>query len=206
MKTGVKVFMTVCAALCVIALSCASGGGSGGGGGAAAAAAPAGSPGVFTWGSFTDSSNGGSSRISLIEDVEDFGNGEILPTYSISGEITSQYQYGYAGWFAFPDEETRIKMAASESFSFQVLGDGQTYSVMFCTTDIEDHAHYGTTFATKKDQVTTVTVKLDSLKQPGDWGVKKPFNKANATQYQFQTTNNGTPGTFKLKVWDIRIN
>jgi hypothetical protein len=26
-----------------------------------------------------------------------------------------------------------------------------------------------------------------------------------ATQIQFQTTNNGKPGTFKLKVYDLRI-
>lgn len=200
----------LCAVFCAVSLlSCASSGAASGGTAndtnAAVAEQGEGTPGAFSWGSFNDANNGGSSRITMKEDFETI-NDEIYATYAISGEITNQYEYGYAGWYATPDEETLQRMTTASSFSFKVLGDGQTYQVMFCTGDITDSAHYGTTFTTKKDQVTTVNIKINALRQPADWGEKKPFNQAAATQIQWQTTNNGKPGTFNLKVWDLRIN
>ena len=187
------VAVLVCATLCMLVFSCASSGGT-----------AEGIPGAWAWGAFTDAANQGSSRISLIEDVEEL-DCEIFMTYNISGEITNQYEYGYAGWYAYPDDPTKEVLKTIRSFSFKVVGDGQTYFVMLATSDIEDSSFYRTTFTTKKDQVMTVNVRLGSLAQPEDWGIKKRFNQNNATQIQFQTTNNGKPGTFKLKVYDLKL-
>jgi hypothetical protein len=160
--------------------------------------------GSWTWGTFTDAANKGSSRITLLEDYEEIG-GKITTVRKISGEITSQYEYGYAGWYAFPDDPTMEELKKAKSFSFKVLGDGQTYFVMVSTSDITDACYHRVTFTTKKDQVMTVNVRMGSLQQPEDWGIKKRFNQDNATQIQWQTTNNGKPGTFNLKIWDLSL-
>jgi hypothetical protein len=183
----------------VLLVSCASTGGSGGGNEESAGVA-----GGWAWGGFTDAANGGTSKIRVIENIEQI-DGEPLMTYSIDGEVSSQYQYGYAGWYAIPDEATLELLKTARAFSFKVEGDGNTYDVMFCTADISDAAYYRTAFNARKDQTTTVTVRTGQLAQPADWGIKKPFNQDMATQIQFQTTNNGKPGTFKVKIYDLRI-
>jgi hypothetical protein len=180
----------------VLPVSCASTGGAGG--------ESAGVAGAWAWGSFTDAANGGTSKIRLIENIERI-DGEPLMTYSIDGEITGQYQYGYAGWYAIPDDPTLELLKTARAFTFKAEGDGSVYDVMLCTSDIADAAYYRTTFTARKDQVTAVTVRVGQLAQPADWGVKKPFNQDMAVQIQFQTTNNGRPGTFKVKIYDLRI-
>ena len=180
----------------VLALSCASTGGG--------KSDQGGFKGGFAWGAFTDAASGGSSTITLIEDVEMI-DGEPQMTYTISGEITSQYEYGYCGWYARPDEETLQKLMTAKSFSFRVKGDGAPYQAMLTTSDIEDACYFRSNFNTKKDQVITVTIRVGSLQQPDDWGIKKKFNQELADQLQWQTTNNGRPGTFNLKIWDLRV-
>jgi hypothetical protein len=168
-------------------------------------AAADGIPGTWTWGYFTDAGNQGSSRGVLLEDYETIG-GKITTVYNMSGEVTNKYEYGYVGWYAFPDDPTTELLKKAKSFSFKVLGDGQAYDVMICTSDITDAAYYRTRFTTKKDQVSTVNVRIGStLQQPADWGAKKRFNQNNAFQIQWQTTNNGKPGTFKLKFYDLQL-
>jgi hypothetical protein len=195
MKKTLFLILT-CMVSVALVLSCATTGGGGG--------VTGGFAGAFGWGAFNDAASGGSSTITLIEDIEQIG-GEAYMTYNISGAITNQYEYGYAGWYCRPDDATLEKLLTAKSFTFQVLGDGQAYDFMVCTSDIEDSAFYRQTFNTKKDQVITVTVRTSSLAQPEYWGAKKRFNQNLVEQIQFQTTLNGTPGTFKLKIWDIRI-
>jgi len=158
----------------------------------------------WTWGAFNDMANKGSSMVSVIEDYETI-DGESKPAYSVSGEITNQYEYGYVGWYAYPDYPTIEELRRAKSFSFKVLGDGQTYFVMVPTSDIDDGCCHCVTFTTKKDQEMTVNVSMDSLEQPQEWGIKKDFNLNKAKQIQWQTTNNGRPGTFKLKIWDLKL-
>lgn len=169
----------------------------------AKAAASQGIPGAFGWSAYADGANGGSSRISLIEDIEMIGE-EPMMTYTISGEITNQYEYGYAGWTAFPDDPTVEILKGIKSFSFKVIGDGQDYAVKFCINDVVDSADYQTVFSTRKDEEVTVEIELSSLRQP-DWGAKRPFNQQAAKQIQFQTTHNGQPGTFALKIYGLML-
>jgi hypothetical protein len=194
MKKIAVTYAALCLRACVLVLSCSNKGAKSGGGGA----------GVWTWGAFNDAAKEGSSQITVIEDLETI-NGESMMTYDISGEITGKYIYGYAGWYAYPDDPTMEALREAKSFSFKVLGDGQTYYAMVTTSDIEDGCYYRVAFDTKKDQAVTVTVKMDSLWQPETWGVKKKFNQNNAVQIQWQTANNGKPGDFKLKIWDLNL-
>jgi len=158
----------------------------------------------WTWGAFSDEVKNGSSQINVIEDVEPIG-GNLVKVYSISGEITNQYEYGYAGWYAYPDDPTMAALKGAKSFSFNVLGDGQTYYVMVPAWDIKDDCYHRVAFTTKKDQMMTVSVDMDSLWQPEEWGIKKEFHRNHAKQIQWQTTNNGRPGTFRLKIWDLKL-
>jgi len=196
-----KKMAVVCAALCVLVFSCASGGSASRSG---ARGGEGGIAGSWTWGVFTDAANQGSSKVTLLEDFEEI-DGQPMTLYNLSGEITNKYEYGYAGWYAFPDDPTAEELKKARSFSFKVLGDGQTYFVMVSTSDITDACYHRVTFTTKKDQEMTVTVRMGSLQQPEDWGIKKKFNQDYATQIQWQTTNNGKPGTFKLKIWDLKL-
>lgn len=198
MKKAILVLTSVLFA--VLVLTCASTGGGGGGGGGDRG----GFAGGWAWGVFTDASSGGSSTITLIEDVEMI-DGEPQMTYTITGEITSQYEYGYCGWYARPDDETLEKLLTCKSFSFKVIADGAPYQAMFTTSDIEDACYYRSTFNTKKDQEQVISIKVGSLQQPDDWGIKKKFSQELADQVQWQTTNNGRPGTFSLKIWDLRV-
>ena len=191
------ILVLTCVLFAALVLTCASTGGGGGGD-------RGGYKGGFAWGAFNDASSGGSSQITLIEDVEMMGD-EPYATYKISGEITSQYEYGYCGWYARPDDETLDKLATCKSFSFKVIGDGAAYQAMLTTSDIEDACYFRTTFNTKKDQEITVTIRIGSLQQPDDWGIKMKFNQELADQVQWQTTNNGRPGAFNLKIWDLRV-
>jgi len=158
----------------------------------------------WTWGAFSDEIKNGSSRISVIEEVEPV-DGSLVTTYNISGEITGQYEYGYTGWYAYPDDPTMAALKGAKSFSFKVIGDGQSYFVMVPSWDIKDDCYHRVVFTTEKDKVKTVTVSMDSLWQPEEWGIKKEFNRNHAKQIQWQTTNNGRPGTFRLKIWDLNL-
>jgi len=200
MKTTKSTWILAGLLFAMLALSCASSGG----GAAAEGGERGGFPGAWAWGTFTDAASQGSSRISMIEDVENV-DGEVYMTYALSGEITNQYEYGYAGWYAIPDDPTLEKLITAKNVSFRVLGDGQLYTFMLCTSDIEDAAYYRSDFRTKKDEPITVTIKVGGLAQPEYWGAKKRFSQDLATQVQWQTTNNGKPGTFNLKIWDLRV-
>jgi len=167
-------------------------------------AAADGVSGSWVWSTFDDAEDKGSSKVFLVEDYETI-DGKTTTVYKVSGEITNKYQYGYAGWRAVADDHTKELLKKAKSFSFKILGDGQSYHVMYCTSDIKDTAYYRTIFNTKKDRVTTINVKVSSLAQPTDWGVRTKFNQNNAFQIQWQTTNNGKPGTFKLKVYDLKL-
>jgi predicted small secreted protein len=192
-----KTFLVAVSVLvAVLVFSCGTTGGSG--------ADRGGVRGGWAWYPFTDAANGGSSRITIVEDIEMI-DGEPQMTYTISGEITNQYQYGYAGFVAVPDEETLELLKTAKAFSFKVIGDGEPYWAKLCTSDIEDSAFYGTQVLTRKDREITAMVRVGSLQQPDDWGIKKKFDQDQAFQLQWQTTNNGRPGTFRLKIWDVRL-
>jgi predicted small secreted protein len=188
--------IAVCILSAVIVSTCASTGGSGEDRG--------GVKGAWAFYPFTDAANAGSSRISIKEDIEMI-DGEPQMTYLVTGEITNQYQYGYAGFVAVPNEETLELLKTAKAFSFKVIGDGEPYWAKLCTSDIEDSAFYGIQVFTRKDREMTAMIRVSSLSQPDDWGIKKRFNQDQAFQLQWQTTNNGRPGTFRLKIWDVRL-
>jgi len=149
--------------------------------------------GQWSWNSYNDGVNGGTSTINLTV---------LSGTQTASGNITGAYEHGYAGWEAVPqDPATFSALRTATAISFKVVGDGKTYKAALPTTDITDHCYYTTTFSTQSGVETTVTLKISDFVQ-GDWGVQKPFNPLLIDRIQWQT-NDGAMGPFNLTVSDF---
>jgi len=90
--------------------------------------------------------------------------------------------------------------------SFKVIGDGDDYAVKITTSDVKDYAYYEFRFPTVKGQATTVVVPIEHLMQPS-WGkaVGSMINLSNAMFIEYQTTRNGNPGAFSIKLWDFKL-
>ena len=155
-------------------------------------------PGVFyDWHLFDE---GKVSTIELIVNENDIIKGKTFTSIAISGFL-GYHSGDYAGVCAWPEITTLEKMKTMTSFSFKVLGDGNNYLAMIPTIETMADDMYHMSFSTTKDKITTVTIKVDELKQHG-FGKQVPFNRDSIFLIQFQPA---TRGSFNLKVWDIRL-
>jgi hypothetical protein len=141
-------------------------------------------------------------------------------TFSINGSLGA---YDYASLIGEPTPYTLRAMKSMDHFTFQIIGDGNSYDVMIRTTDTLEngHNHYRKTFSTTAGQTATITVNISDLVQ-ADWGEppepidpeeleegeEQPvnwivdFTQANVEGIQIQRTDEGT---FNLTVWNIRL-
>jgi len=125
-----------------------------------------------------------------------------IETYTIAGNLSSE-PTSYTGVTAEPDDPTLMTMKKSSSFSFTVLGDGNSYKAIITTTDTRkksDGNHYRKVFTTKKYEISTVSVYLNELVQSPLYGTPVPFNQKNIELLQLQAHSTGD---FNLKIWDI---
>ncbi|MDR0785230.1 MAG: hypothetical protein LBE74_05025 [Treponema sp.] len=164
----------------------------------------------FSASTFDDrASQGGTSELKLTEAQETIA-GKAVTTYTFDGRVTNKYQYGFAGAVFIPADDATteaLKTAKAVTFWAQDLGSAfPRFGLSICTpADITDSAFYQKEVPFPK-QARQITVKIpNDLRQPQYWGEKRPFNQANATQLQFQSTNNGSPGNVKFKIWDIQF-
>jgi len=156
----------------------------------------------WAWTVNGDEDNGGTSTITMKEETIQKG----VTGYSFSGAITNAYEYGFVNVKLTPDAATLEKLKTCTGFSFKVLGDGETYAVKITTSDVQDYAYYEYRFDTVKDQPITVVVPVGFLMQPS-WGkmIGTSVNTQLAQFIEFQTTRNGSPGTFAFKLWDFKL-
>jgi len=159
--------------------------------------------GTWTWGTYNDSSESGTSTISVSET-----NGKRTYSGSIVSTDFDDYTGGYAGWAVKPDTSTLPYLKAATSISFKVTGDNKTYTLQVPTSDITDSSYYQKTFTVTAAE-TTVTIPLTSLVTPG-WGQSSEgtaFNKQNATELLFQASLGTTgEGTYNITIWDLKLN
>ncbi|MDR0410400.1 MAG: hypothetical protein LBH75_00290 [Treponema sp.] len=154
-------------------------------------------------------SQGGTSELKLTEAQETIA-GKTVTTYTFEGRVTNKYQYGFAGAIFIPADDATVaalKTAKAVTFWAQDLGSAfPRFGLSVCTpADITDSAYYQKELPFPK-QPRQITVKIpQDLRQPQYWGEKKSFNQSNATQLQFQSTNNGSPGNVRFKIWDIQF-
>jgi len=143
------------------------------------------------------------SYINIASKIE-YINKNYYTAYTISGKLFPNV-YSNTGIAFFPDSSTQEAMRKMTSFSFTVLGDGNSYYTAITTSDTSQKAdfnHYRTLFYTKKDEITTVTVKLNELYQSPYFGKQVPFVKDNIENFQIEAYSTGE---FNLKVWDIKF-
>jgi len=150
--------------------------------------------GSYTWNAFNDVDNNGTSSITISESSG---------TVSISGNVTTAYEYGFAGWEAVPDTTEQAKLATATSISFKVKGDGKTYKIVMPASDINDYCYHFTTFTAATTE-TTITVDISDFEQP-NWGAQKSLNQTLVDRIQWQT-NDGASGTFSLTMKDLALN
>ena len=197
MKNVQKVVVLVlCVALVAGVLSCgtkSSGGDAGFGPGV---------PVVGEWEVFTDENDKGNSTVKM-EIVEREG----MPAYHITGNVTTQFQYGFVGWMITPDEATLALLKTARAISFKCEGDGQRQTVKFRISSVRDYAHFEYHFFGEPGETTYVEVPVRFFQQPA-WGNPTRMNQNNVEDISWQTHESwrkaaGSP--FEITIWDVRV-
>jgi len=144
--------------------------------------------------------------------------GKPFTCYYIKGVLSNEPQGVYAGIFIQPNSATLDIIKASNSFSFNILGDGTTYEAMLVTSDSRvkgEENHFRITFNTEKNKTCTINVNINELAQSVFYGKKVPFIQSNVEGIKFQKSiqsneenivfQMSNKGKFNLKIWDIRF-
>jgi len=142
----------------------------------------------------------GSSTIEMTE-VEIDG----MTGFHLAGEVTTTFEWGFAGFGLHPDDATLENLRATEAISFMVRGDGQRYSIQFQTTDVRDHGFFWVVFETEADEAIRVSIPMNHFMQPGWATPVGRLRQDRVTGLQWQTHESGRPGPFELTIWDVRL-
>ncbi len=155
------------------------------------------------WFSYNDKANGGNSQISMTTGTETI-DGKSYFTVSITGKVTTTFQYGFVGFGYKPEGAIIDKLKAAKGIKFKAIGDGKSYRFRVETTVIKDSDYHSKVFSTTKGQVVEVVIPYSSLRQEG-WGTPRGgFQKDKLWQIGFQTV--GQPlSSVSLKVFDFQL-
>jgi len=191
---------------CTVILSCGSSGGSA----AKTADAGLGAPTLATgeWMVYNDvESDKGSSTVNIVSAEEVIGGKKVM-VHHVTGNVTTKFQYGFAGWGLNADEKTLNLLKTAKAVSFWILGDGQRYTIKYKTSNIKDYAYYEFSFNTEKGEALYVEVPMKFFMQPS-WGASARMNQALVTGVEWQTHESWrkTPdkNPFDIKTWDFTI-
>ncbi|MCL2229735.1 MAG: CIA30 family protein [Treponema sp.] len=199
MKIAKKaLFLILCGMLCAAILSCA---GMGGGKGAILA--------TGEWMTFSDrSSDGGSSTATLTTAEEEIG-GRTVTTYTVVGNVTTQFEYGFAGWGLDADGDTMNAYKTAKKLTFRIIGDGNNYSIKFKLSTVTDYAYHQYTFDTVAGQEMLIEVPMQFFMQPSWASTPVRFNPALVTGVEWQTHESWRTdprnNPFRIKMWDFMI-
>jgi len=142
----------------------------------------------------------GSTMDNAIIKTDDVVEGKTVTTYNLSG-FRVNVKNAWTGALTVLSNSTLEAMKTMKAFSFKVLGDGNTWSVLLVTKELLSGDGHGKIFATTKDKITTITVNIDELRQEGFHHNPLPFIQENIHSLQFFTC---IPGPCNLKIWDIK--
>ncbi|MCL2192291.1 MAG: CIA30 family protein [Treponema sp.] len=152
------------------------------------------------WLPVTDAEDGGSSTNEMTE-VEIDG----APAWHFAGEVTTQFQWGFAIMQLDPDEATLANLGGMDAISFMVLGDGQRYTIRLQSSNVTDHGYFEFAFDTVAGEASRITVPLNLFMQP-PWATSVGrFRQDLVTTISWQTHESWRPGTFELTLWDVRL-
>jgi len=164
---------------------------------------------VGEWRAYDDQDGNAGSSTAVLTSAEETVDGKTVTVYTIKGNITTQYQYGFAGWAFDPDEETLEKIKTASGFSFKVFGDGKRYAIKYKTSDCEtDYCYYEFGFNTEPGQWTTIEVPMKMFMQPS-WGIWKKLNMNNFTGVEWQTHENwrktANDNPYEVKICEFKV-
>jgi hypothetical protein len=167
-------------------------------------------PAVGEWRPFMDNGNGGSSTAELTSAVETIGKKKNVTTYTVKGNVTTKYQYGYAGWAFDPDNATLERLKNAAAITFTIKTQGQQFAVKYLTSDCEsDYCYFEYPFIeTEPGVAKTFTVPMQLFNQPA-WGAQQDLVQANFTGLEWQTheswrkTPNNNP--FEVTIYDLIV-
>jgi len=190
------------AALCALVFSCA--------GASAPAAEVDFTTGILAtgeWMTYSDiEGDGGSSTAEMVIAEEEI-DGASVTTYSVTGNVTTQFRYGFAGWGLDADEETLERYKTARALSFKIIGDGSRYTIKFKLRTVTDHCYHEFTFPTTAGEVMKVEVPMRFFMQPS-WGDAVRFNQAQVIGVEWQThesSRTAANNPFSVKMWDFLI-
>jgi len=203
MKISQKtLFLIICGALCAVILSCATTGGATVSDGVGTSVLATGE-----WVTFNDLNDNGSSTATITE-AQEVINGETVTVYNVKGNVTTKFQYGFAGWGLDQDEATLELYKTAKSFSFWILGDGKAYSIKLKTSNVSDHAYFEYRFSTEPGEPVFVEVPVAFFMQPS-WGQPVRKNLTLVTGIEWQTHESwrrpGDVNPFEIKTWGFKV-
>jgi hypothetical protein len=204
MKNSKKVcLLALFVMFCAIILSCGSSGG------AAKADAGYGKPTLATgeWMVYTDENDKGSSTANIVS-AEEVIDGKKVMVHHVTGNVTTKFQYGFAGWGLNADEKTLELFKTAKAVSFWILGDGQRYTIKFKTSNVKDFAYYEFSFNTEKGEPLLVEVPVKFFMQ-ASWGEPVRMNQSLVTGIEWQTheswRKDANRNPFEIKIWDFTV-
>jgi len=198
-------FLILFVVFCAVIFSCGTSGG------AAKTADNEGKPTLAAgdWYVYSDveGGNNGSSTVKF-DTAKEVINGKETTVYHVTGNVTTKYQYGFAGWGLTPDDATLNLYKTAKSFSFWILGDGLRYTIKYKTSSVKDFGDYEYTFNTEKGVPLKVEVPMKYFMQPS-WARFVRMNQELVTGVEWQTheswRKSSTSNPFDIKMWDFTV-
>jgi len=203
-KTQKTLVLLLCGALCATFFisSCATGGG--GSNPKSMEGLGTGTLAVGRWFAYDDVPDNGDST-AVLTSAEEVIGGETVTAHTVKGNVTTKFQYGFAGWGIEPDEATLELIKTAKALSFTILGDGKRYSIKFKTSDVKDYAYHEYSFNTEAGVAQTIEVPLGFFMQPSWTGSPVKLKPENVIGIEWQTHESWRPGTFEIKTWNFKI-
>jgi len=163
---------------------------------------------VGEWRAYDDTNDKGDSSAVLTTAKETI-DGKEVTTYTIKGNVTSKFQYGYAGWAIDPDEATLERFKTAKAFSFTVLGDGKRYTIKFKTSDVRDYEYHEYSFNTEEGKAETFEIPMGFFMQPSWAKTPVRLKPENVVGVEWQTHESWRKdpknNPFQIKIWDFKV-
>jgi hypothetical protein len=125
----------------------------------------------------------------------------------VTGNVTTKFQYGYAGWGFNANETTLELLKRANGISFWILGDGKRYTMKYKTRDIRDYGYFEYSFNTERGKPLLVEVPIRYFLQPS-WANPVRMNQNLVTGVEWQTHDSlriEPNNPFDIKMWDFMI-
>ncbi|MCI0662586.1 MAG: CIA30 family protein [Acidobacteria bacterium] len=138
------------------------------------------------WDFFTDKSRGGTSTVqgTIAQD----GAEKSKKSFQLSGRVTTDFQYGYAGASLSLNPERKDKdLTGYSAIRFYARGDGGRYRVELWSSAIKGGDHYGKDFIATRDWML-VEIPFSQLSQIG-FGMAAPWTGTDVHSLGFMTAS-----------------